>query len=90
MLLCSPSQPAHSWVLTFFSSVFEFFLEPPFETSIFEVKGGSSKGHITSLEVLNESLDTLWTMGGRQFICSMHLHFTWTGHFFNAAAAKQQ
>lgn len=64
VLLCS--QPVHSWAQTFFNSVFEIFLEPPFET--FEVKGGSSKGHITSLEVITESLDILWTMGGRLFI----------------------
>lgn len=60
VLLCSPSQPAHSWVQTFFNSVFEIFLEPPFGTFNFEVKGGSSKGHITSLEVINESLGDGW------------------------------
>lgn len=86
MLLCSPSQPAHSWVQTFFNSASEIFLEPPFETFIFEVKGHSSKGHITSLEALNESLDILWTMSGRQLTCCVHLHFKWTGYFFNAVA----
>lgn len=68
VLLCSPSQPAHNWVLTFFNSIFEIFLESPFESFTFEVKGGSSKAHITSLEVISESLAILWTMGGRQFI----------------------
>lgn len=88
LLPCSSSQPAHSWVQTFFYSVFEIFLEPPFENFDFEVKCGSSKGHITSLEVINESLHMLWMMGGREFICSMHLHFTWTGLFFNTVAAR--